>query len=86
MKNEVSDRERSPFYNLNATRVIVTTIGVILGFSGFNHGFFEFLQGNTPTDGLVIQAIGEAQRFMLYHSSQDSAMNLRGRHREACSR
>jgi hypothetical protein len=50
-------------YPLYATRVIVTTIGVILGLSGFNHGFFEFLQGNTPTDGLVIQAIGEAQRF-----------------------
>ncbi len=28
-----------------------------------NHGFFEFLQGNKPTSGLVIQAIGEAQRF-----------------------
>ncbi len=54
---------RSWFYNLNATRVTATTIGVIFGLSGFNHGFFEFLQGNTPTDGLVIQAIGEAQRF-----------------------
>ena len=63
MKNEVLDKEKSSFYNLNATRVIVTTIGVIFGFGGFNHGFFEFLQGNTPTDGLIIQAIGEAQRF-----------------------
>lgn len=57
------DRERSSFYNLNATRVIATTIGVIIGFAGMNHGFFEFLQGNTPTDGLIIQAIGEAHRF-----------------------
>jgi hypothetical protein len=47
----------------SATRVIATTIGVIFGIAGFNHGFFEFLQGNTPTNGLVIQAIGEAQRF-----------------------
>ncbi len=51
------------FRNLNATRVTTTTVGVLLGLSGVNHGFFEFLQGNTPTDGLVIQAIGEAQRF-----------------------
>jgi hypothetical protein len=36
---------------------------VIFGISGFNHEFFEFLQGNIPTDGIVIQAIGEAQRF-----------------------
>jgi hypothetical protein len=53
----------SAFSNVSATRVIVTTIGVILGLSGFNHGFFEFLQGNSPTNGLIIQAIGEAQRF-----------------------
>ena len=56
-------RRRSSLDNLNATRVIVTTIGVIFGIAGFNHGFFEFLHGNTPTDGLIIQAIGEAQRF-----------------------
>lgn len=47
----------------NAIRVIATTVGVIFGLSGFNHGFFEFLQGNKPTDGLVIQAIGDGQRF-----------------------
>ena len=51
------------FDNLDATRVIATTIGIIFGLSGFNHGIFEFLQGNTPTNGLIIQAIGEAQRF-----------------------
>lgn len=59
----VKTRLRSRLDALNATRVIVTTIGVIFGFAGFNHGFFESLQGNTPTDGLIIQAIGEAQRF-----------------------
>jgi hypothetical protein len=64
MKKEGLDVERSSFYKLNATRVIATTIGVVLGlFSGVNHGFFEFLQGNTPTHSPVIYAIGEAQRF-----------------------
>jgi hypothetical protein len=57
------DKERSSFYNLNAIRVIVTIVGVIFGLSGINHGFFEFLQGNTPTGGLTIHAIGEEQRF-----------------------
>lgn len=57
-------KEKSFWGNLNATRVTATTIGVFFGlFSGVNHGFFELLQGNKPTDGLVIQAIGEAQRF-----------------------
>jgi hypothetical protein len=64
MKEEALDKGSSSFDNLNATRVIATTIGVVLGlFSGVNHGIFEFLQGNTPTDSLVINAIGEAQRF-----------------------
>lgn len=48
----------------SATRVIATTVGVFFGlFSSVNHGVFEVLQGNTPTDGLLINAIGEAQRF-----------------------
>ena len=56
--------EKLLYKNLNSTCVIATTIGVFFGlFSGVNHGFFEFLQGNKPTDGLIINAIGEAQRF-----------------------
>ncbi len=47
----------------DATRVTATTVGVLMGLSGMNHGFFEFLQGNVATGGLVIQAIGPAQRF-----------------------
>jgi hypothetical protein len=57
-------KESASFQNLNATRIIVTTIGVFSGlFSGMNHGLFEILQGNKPTDGLFILAIGEAQRL-----------------------
>lgn len=63
MQAEALTRRESAFYDLNATRVIVTTLGVIFGLSGMNHGFFEFLQGNIPTNGLFIHAIGEAQRF-----------------------
>jgi hypothetical protein len=55
--------QKHTFHNLNATRITASTVGVIFGFGGFNHGFFEFLQGNKPTGGLVIQAIGEAHRF-----------------------
>ena len=54
------------FDNLNATGVIAATIGVFFGlFSGVNHGFFEILQGNKSTNGLLISAIGEGQRFWL---------------------
>ncbi len=47
----------------NAIRVTVATLGVCFGISGMSHGFFEALQGNTPTGGMFISAIGEAQRM-----------------------
>ena len=41
----------------------MATLGTIFGISGMNHGFFEILQGNVPTGGLFISAIGEAQKM-----------------------
>jgi hypothetical protein len=39
-------------------------LAVLLAISGMlAHGLFEVLQGNTPTDGLFIEAIGEAHRM-----------------------
>jgi hypothetical protein len=59
-----NDSRRSWFVGLNATHVIASTVGVFFGlFSGVNHGLFELLQGNTPTNGFLIHAIGDAQRF-----------------------
>ncbi|PKM83261.1 MAG: hypothetical protein CVU89_00455 [Firmicutes bacterium HGW-Firmicutes-14] len=50
----------------HATRVIVATVGVIFGIGGMVHGFFEALQGYTPTNGLIIHAIGEINRMWAY--------------------
>ena len=49
-----------------AIQTIVATVGVIFGVGGMGHGFFETLQGNTPTNGYVIDAIGEANRLWLH--------------------
>lgn len=62
-------------YN-SATKTISTAIGVLVGFFGIEHGFFEVLQGNIkPTTaplgfqvdalgfGYVIDAIGPNQKF-----------------------
>jgi hypothetical protein len=51
-----------------ATKITIGALGVIFGLSGMTHGFFETLQGNTPTDGLFIAAIGEAHRFWVHGS------------------
>ena len=41
----------------------MAVLGTIFGISGMSHGFFEALQGNVPTGGLFIFAIGESQKM-----------------------
>jgi hypothetical protein len=53
-----------------ATKIIVSTMGAMLGISGINHGFFETQQGNQPTNGLIIQAIGPAKRMWLHGTEE----------------
>ena len=54
-----------------ATRINVLTLAVLLAISGMiAHGFFEVLQGYSPTDGPIIQAIGEEQRMWYYGSEE----------------
>jgi hypothetical protein len=48
------------------TRIIVATIASIFGLSGMSHGFFETLQGNTPTGSMFIAAIGAGQKMWAY--------------------
>jgi hypothetical protein len=59
----LSQRQRS----LNsATRAVASTLGVLVGLAGIEHGFFELLQGNVTPSGIIIDAIGPSQRFWEY--------------------
>ncbi|OLS22344.1 MAG: hypothetical protein ThorAB25_25690 [Candidatus Thorarchaeota archaeon AB_25] len=49
--------------NLTATRGIVSVFGILIGLAGIEHGIFEILQGDAPTGGIMIDAIGDAYRF-----------------------
>ncbi len=49
--------------NLSATRVVTSTLGILVGLAGIEHGFFEMLQGNVKPSGIFIEAIGPEQRF-----------------------
>jgi hypothetical protein len=54
------------YYN-HKTRITASLLGMLLGIAGLlNHGLFEVLQGNTPTNGFFIEAIGEANRFWVH--------------------
>ncbi len=58
------DPNITPAHNsVSATRSIVAVVGILCGFSGLEHGFFETLQGNVRPEALLINAIGPAQRF-----------------------
>jgi hypothetical protein len=43
---------------MKATRIIVSTIGGLLGMSGMVHGYRETLLGNTPTGSLLLVSVG----------------------------
>jgi hypothetical protein len=43
---------------LSATRIVASTVGVLAGLLGIEHGLFETLQGNVAPSGLMIDAIG----------------------------
>jgi hypothetical protein len=65
--HEDSRPGRSRFWReIGATRVIVSTLGVLIAVGGMDHGLFEVFQGNKPTGGLIVHAIGEQNRMWAY--------------------
>jgi hypothetical protein len=57
-------------YRNGATIQITSILGVTVALSSFLHGFFEFLQGSKATGGMIIQAIGEHQRFWVHGTEE----------------
>jgi hypothetical protein len=47
----------------SATRVVASTLGVLVGLAGIEHGFLEVLQGHVRPQGMMIDAIGPSQRI-----------------------
>jgi hypothetical protein len=70
MNDMMKRNSQSELHKNKTTRIITTTIGILLAIAGFEHGLFEVLQGNKPTDGLVIQAIGESMRWWKYGTEE----------------
>ena len=53
-----------------AVRKIAAGMGLMLGLAEMTHATFEALQGNAPTSGLIIQAIGPAQRMWVHGTEE----------------
>ncbi|MFW9906307.1 MAG: hypothetical protein ACFFFH_18445 [Candidatus Thorarchaeota archaeon] len=56
----------SIWYNISTIRVAASTLGVLVGLAGIEHGFFEMLQGNVSPSSIWIDAIGPEQRIWDY--------------------
>ena len=52
------------------TKIIATTVGILLAIAGFEHGLFEVFQGNAPTNKLIIQAIGKDMQWWIHGSEE----------------
>ena len=65
---------KSTWGSISATRVGVSIVGAVGGFISMEHGFFEILQGNVPTEGLMIDAIGPAHE--LWEGATESAFTI----------
>ena len=59
-----------------ATGTIVTLLGVLVGISGAIHGFFEVLQGYSPTDGFFIFAVGKGNSWTIWTEGSEGAFTL----------
>lgn len=57
-----------------ARRITTIILGFALAMGGIHHGFFEILQGNTPTNGMFIESIGPDHRMWLH--GNDPAVTL----------
>ena len=56
------DNNRSLTSN-KATRIFASTLGILVGLAGVEHGILEILQGNVRPDSIMTEAIGPEQKL-----------------------
>jgi hypothetical protein len=59
-----------------ATRTIVCTLGVLVGVGSIDHGLLETVQGNRPTPGLIINALGPGNSWSAWKEGGEGAFTL----------
>ena len=59
-----------------ATRIIASTLGVLLGMGGLDHGILEAMQGNTPTGGHLINALAAGTSWSLLKQGGEGAFTV----------
>ena len=75
-KTFLNHKEKANWSSVNATRVIAGGLGILIGISGLDHGICETLQGNTPTNGLLINAIAAGSKWTVWNEGTEGAFTI----------
>lgn len=75
MKSRRQDSTSAHVYNA-ATRAVASSLGVLLGISSISHGVPEMMQGNAPTPGFLIKALGARHSWTLWTQGGEPAFTL----------
>lgn len=75
MEPKEQDECPAAFYN-SATHTVASTLGVLLGISSMSHGVPEILQGNNPTHGYLINALGPGYDWTFWKHGSEPAFTL----------
>jgi len=59
-----------------ATRVVVSSLGALLGVSSIDHGVLEMMQGNGLTPGYFVKALGPGHSWTLWVHGSEPAFTL----------
>lgn len=72
---------------ISATRIVATTIGVVAGLLGLEHGYFETLQGNAAPSAGADSTIGPpCQPETAWHACEAALASSPASSSPACSR
>ena len=69
------DSVPTPHYNAT-TRAVVSSLGALLGISSISHGVLEIIQGNAPTPGSFVKALGPGHSWTLWVHGSEPAFTL----------
>jgi hypothetical protein len=75
MTDVFETKKEIPVYNA-ATRVVASTMGVLVGVGSIDHGLLECLQGFRPTPGLIVNALGAGYRWTAWTQGGEGAFTL----------
>jgi hypothetical protein len=75
-RQTTSSNSGSAFGYNAATRVVVSSLGALLGISSMDHGVLEMMQGDVPTPGSFLKALGPGHSWTLWVHGSEPAFTI----------